>query len=150
MDRLVLLLALWEARLGAARPRFPQGNRCRQGVWHRASAGALDASGRLFCVCFVARRRKACRGNWGCRCTGWSAGASALYWASTGIDGALREREGDAVSEELAAAMRRVGELTMENEVLRARVGHAGPLAPGGGRVAAPPPSPGRSGGLWV
>src|ERR1700760_4653230 len=57
MDRLVLLLALWEARLGAARPRFPQGNRCRQGVWHRASAGALDASGRLFCVCFVARRR---------------------------------------------------------------------------------------------
>jgi len=129
MDRLVLLLALWEARSGAARPRFPQGNRCRQGVWHRASAGALDASGRLFCVCFVARRRKACRGNWGCRCTGWSAGASALYWASTGIDGALREREGDAVSEELAAAMRRVGELTMENEVLRARVGHAGPLA---------------------
>jgi hypothetical protein len=49
--------------------------------------------------------------------------------ALLGIDGALREREGDAVSEELAAAMRRVGELTMENEVLRARVGHAGPLA---------------------
>src|SRR5271169_1006816 len=49
--------------------------------------------------------------------------------ALLGIDGSLREREGDAVSEELAAAMRRVGELTMENEVLRARVGHAGPLA---------------------
>jgi hypothetical protein len=49
--------------------------------------------------------------------------------ALLGIDGALREREGEAVSEELAAAMRRVGELTMENEVLRARVGHAGPLA---------------------
>jgi hypothetical protein len=49
--------------------------------------------------------------------------------ALLGIDGALREREGDAVSEELAAAMRRVGELTMETEVLRARVGHAGPLA---------------------
>ena len=49
--------------------------------------------------------------------------------ALLGIDGALREREGDAVSEELAAAMRQVGELTMENEVLRARVGHAGPLA---------------------
>jgi DNA replication protein DnaC len=41
----------------------------------------------------------------------------------------LREREGDAVSEELAAAMKRIGELTVENEVLRARVGHAGPLA---------------------
>ena len=49
--------------------------------------------------------------------------------ALSGIDGALREREGDAVSEELAAAMKRVGELTMENEVLRARVEHGGPLA---------------------
>src|ERR1700753_4401647 len=51
--------------------------------------------------------------------------------ALLGIDGALRDREGDAVSEELAAAMRRVGELTMENEVLRARVGHARPFCPG-------------------
>src|ERR1700757_4190497 len=58
--------------------------------------------------------------------------------ALLGIDGALREREGDAVSEELAAAMRRVGELTMENEVLRARVGHAGPFAPRGARGWAP------------
>lgn len=49
--------------------------------------------------------------------------------ALSGIDGALREREGDAASEELAAAMKRVGELTMEVEVLRARVGHVGPLA---------------------
>ena len=49
--------------------------------------------------------------------------------ALSGIDGSLREREGDAVSEELAAAMKRIGELTMENEVLRARVGHVGPLA---------------------
>jgi hypothetical protein len=49
--------------------------------------------------------------------------------ALSGIDGSLREREGDAVSEELAAAMKRIGELTMENEVLRARMGHVGPLA---------------------
>jgi hypothetical protein len=49
--------------------------------------------------------------------------------ALSGIDGSLREREGDAVSEELAAAMKRIGELTMENEVLRVRVGHVGPLA---------------------
>jgi transposase len=53
--------------------------------------------------------------------------------ALSGIDGSLREREGDAVSEDLAAAMKRIGELTMENEVLRARVGHVGPW-PGGGR----------------
>ncbi len=49
--------------------------------------------------------------------------------ALSGIDGSLREREGDALSEELAAAMKRIGELTMENEVLRARVGQVGPLA---------------------
>lgn len=49
--------------------------------------------------------------------------------ALSGIDGSLREREGDAVSEELAAAMKRIGELTMENEVLRTRVEHVGPLA---------------------
>ena len=33
------------------------------------------------------------------------------------------------LNEELAAAMKRIGELTMDNEVLRARVGHVGPLA---------------------
>jgi len=49
--------------------------------------------------------------------------------ALSGIDGSLREREGGAVSEELSAAMKRIGELTMENEVLRARVEHVGPLA---------------------
>jgi transposase len=49
--------------------------------------------------------------------------------ALSGIDGALREREGDPANEELATAMKRVGELTMEIEVLRARVGHVGPLA---------------------
>src|ERR1700749_4999069 len=49
--------------------------------------------------------------------------------ALLGIDGALREPEGDAASEALAAAMRRGGGLGMGNEGLRARVGHAGPLA---------------------
>ena len=41
----------------------------------------------------------------------------------------LLRGEAIAVSEELAAAMKRIGELTMENEVLRVRVGHVGPLA---------------------
>jgi hypothetical protein len=49
--------------------------------------------------------------------------------ALAGIDGSLWDREGDAVSEELSAAMKRIGELTMENELLRARAGHVGPLA---------------------
>jgi hypothetical protein len=47
-----------------------------------------------------------------------------------GLDAALRERSGDPVSEELDAAMKRIGELTMENELLRARARAAGPLAP--------------------
>ena len=49
--------------------------------------------------------------------------------AQTAIDAALKEREADGESAELAAAMQRIGELSMENELLRARIGHAGPLA---------------------
>ena len=40
-----------------------------------------------------------------------------------------RERETDAVSGELATAMRRIGELSMENELLRSRIERPGPLA---------------------
>lgn len=46
-----------------------------------------------------------------------------------GIDGSLRERDGDPVQVELDAAMKRIGELSMENELLRARCRQAGPLA---------------------
>jgi transposase-like protein len=49
--------------------------------------------------------------------------------ALAGIEGALREREGDPLRDELGAAMRRLGELTMENELLRARAERPGPLA---------------------
>ena len=49
--------------------------------------------------------------------------------AQAAIDAALKEREADAESVELAAAMQRIGELSMENELLRARIGHPGPLA---------------------
>ena len=49
--------------------------------------------------------------------------------AQAAIDAALKDRAGDAESVELAAAMQRIGELSMENELLRARIGHAGPLA---------------------
>jgi hypothetical protein len=49
--------------------------------------------------------------------------------ALAGIAGALKEREADPLGDELGAAMRRVGELTMENELLRARVERPGPLA---------------------
>ncbi len=49
--------------------------------------------------------------------------------ALSGIDTALKEREGDPVQAELSAAMRRIGELTMQNELLWQRVRKPGPLA---------------------
>ena len=49
--------------------------------------------------------------------------------ALAGIAAALKERGGDPVDEELAAAMRRIGELSMEVELLRARAERPGPLA---------------------
>jgi transposase len=45
------------------------------------------------------------------------------------LDGALKEREAEATSTELAAAMQRIGELSMEVELLRARIERPGPLA---------------------
>jgi len=49
--------------------------------------------------------------------------------AQAAIDAALKDRETDAESVELSAALKRVGELSMENELLRARIGQSGPLA---------------------
>jgi len=49
--------------------------------------------------------------------------------ALVGIDAALTTRKEDKVSAELDAALQRVGELTMENELLRARCRAKGPLA---------------------
>ena len=49
--------------------------------------------------------------------------------AEAALDGALKERETDAVSDELATALQRVGELSMEVELLRSRIERPGPLA---------------------
>jgi len=45
------------------------------------------------------------------------------------IDAGLKEREGDPLQAELDAAMKRIGELTMENDLLWQRVRKPGPLA---------------------
>lgn len=50
--------------------------------------------------------------------------------ALSGIDAVLRERDGDPVQAELDAALKRIGELTMENELLWAKTGKPGPLPP--------------------
>jgi transposase-like protein len=54
--------------------------------------------------------------------------------ALAGIDESLREREGDPLQGELDAAIKRVGELSMENELLRERIRAARPLGWGRSR----------------
>ena len=54
--------------------------------------------------------------------------------AAAGLEAALKEREADPADEQLAAAMRRIGELSMENELLRAKMERPGPLARGRSR----------------
>jgi transposase len=49
--------------------------------------------------------------------------------AEAALDGALKEREADTAAGEFAAAMQRIGELSMENELLRSRIERPGPLA---------------------
>lgn len=49
--------------------------------------------------------------------------------ADAALDGALKERDGDPAAGELTAAMQRIGELSMEVELLRSRIERASPLA---------------------
>jgi len=49
--------------------------------------------------------------------------------ALNGIDNGLKKRKNDPRQGELNSAMRRIGELTMENELLWKRVKNPGPLA---------------------
>jgi transposase len=48
--------------------------------------------------------------------------------ADAALDGALKERDADPASGELAAAMQRIGERSMEVELLRSRIERPGPL----------------------
>jgi transposase-like protein len=54
--------------------------------------------------------------------------------AHAGIDASLRVRTGDPVQVELDHAMKRIGELSMENELLRERCRSKFPLASGRSR----------------
>ena len=49
--------------------------------------------------------------------------------AEAAFEGALKEREADPTDGQLAAALRRIGELSMEVELLRAKMERPGPLA---------------------
>ncbi len=48
--------------------------------------------------------------------------------ADAALEDALKEREANPADGELAAALRRIGELSMENELLRSRIERPGPL----------------------
>ena len=54
--------------------------------------------------------------------------------AEAALDGALKEREADPADGQLAAALQRIGELSMEVELRRARIGRPGPLGRGRSR----------------
>ena len=49
--------------------------------------------------------------------------------ALAGIDASLREREGDPLEKELQSARGKIGELMMDNELLREKMRRPGPLA---------------------
>ncbi len=49
--------------------------------------------------------------------------------ALAGVDAGLKKQQGQPLQKELDAAMKRVGELTMENELLWKRVKKPGPLS---------------------
>ena len=49
--------------------------------------------------------------------------------AEAALEGALKERESDPAEGQLAAAMQRIGELSMEIELLRAKMERPGPFA---------------------
>ena len=54
--------------------------------------------------------------------------ADSVAKAEAALEGALKDREADPADGQLAAAMQRIGELSMENELLRARIERSGPL----------------------
>jgi hypothetical protein len=56
-----------------------------------------------------------------CRLERWRGRAEAA------LEGARKERDPGTEGPELAAALQRIGELSMENELLRAKIGQTGP-----------------------
>lgn len=67
--------------------------------------------------------------------------------ALAGIDASLREREGDPLERDLQSARSKIGELMMDNELLREKIRRPGPLAKGRLKTGAQqsPPLPLRS-----
>ena len=123
------------ARAGAARPRCPRARRRASRPRQQVLRIGPLAPGQRWSV---ARKREVVlrllRGESAellsreiglpiFKLEGWRQKAEAA------LDGALKEREADPADAPLSAAMQRIGELSMENELLRARIERPGPLA---------------------
>ena len=124
-------MGLWSARSGEARPRCPPVMAARtvggrpSARWHPASVGVLVAGAKWCCASCAANSAELLSRELGVplyKLEQWRAKADAA------LDGALKERETDTATGELAAAMQRIGELSMENELLRSRIERPGPL----------------------
>ena len=80
---------------------------------------------RSFCGFCVTSRCNFCRASWAVeifRLEQWREKAIG------GIDASLKQRKGDPVQAELDSAMKRIGELTMQVELLEAKTETFGPL----------------------
>ena len=94
--------------------------------WDLASDGRWRASVRSFCGFCVTRR---------CQLLSRQLLSVEIFrleqWrekAIGGIDASLKQRKGDPVQAELDSAMKRIGELTMQVELLEAKTETFGPL----------------------
>ena len=131
---LLLLMSLWSGWAGEGRPRCPQAA-CRRRPRKRRGPGRLAPGQRWS----VARKRAVVLrllGGESMELLSRELGVPVYKlerWctkAEAGLEGALKERETDTADGEFAAAMRRIGELSMENELLRAKMERVpGPLA---------------------
>ena len=128
-------MGLWSARAGAARPRCPQARLARSLAKGGAALGPLAPGQRWS----AARKREVVlrlmRGE-AAELLSRELGLALFkleQWrqkAEAALEGALKEREADPAEGQLAAAMQRIGELGMEVELLRAKMGRtSGPLA---------------------
>ena len=112
-------------RASLARPRFPQARLCRQARWDLASDGRWRASVRSVLRLLRDEPVQLLSRQLGVeifRLEQWREKAIG------GIDASLKQRKGDPVQAELDSAMKRIGELTMQVELLEAKTETFGPL----------------------
>src|SRR3954462_4767907 len=125
-------MGLWSARAGAARPRCPPGQRA-PATRGGAALGPQGPNQRWSAT----RKREVVlrllRGE-AAELLSRELGLPLFkleQWgqkAEGALEGALKERDTDPADSQLAAAMQRIGELSMEVELLRAKMERPGPL----------------------